>query len=357
MPDHKISDRGPDQPRPDLSVADAAREAAADQLLPDQGTSSSTCPHPPAVSRCEEGWCTMPPGCFQMGSPTGEKCRDKTDEDQHQVTLTHSFELGATEVTHERYRAVMGYSPKKNCTGDNCPADGIGWYEAAAYCNRLSSLRGVPSCYQCSGKGSTLSCKVSVAYAGGKLYKCPGYRLPTEAEWEYAYRGRTTTAYYNGASTQCSGKDPKAELIGQYQANTTGKVQPVGKKAANPWGLVDMAGNVAEWTNDLYTAKLGTGPVTDPTGLPSGKTYTLRGGAAASLAPGLRAAARLGASATGFPTRGFRCARTLCESRLYDNFVTHSTKWSGGSLVVNKASGSTIPVIQNGIHRHAVVGK
>jgi len=139
-------------------------------------------------------------GTFKMGSPAAEKCH-YTDEEQHDVTLTHDFEIQTTEVTQAQFKALMSYNPSvfKSC-GDNCPVEKVKWYEAAAYCNALSAKIGYAQCYTCTNSGTMVTCTWAVGYENEKTYKCPGYRLPTEAEWEYAYRAGTQTAYYNGAN-------------------------------------------------------------------------------------------------------------------------------------------------------------
>jgi formylglycine-generating enzyme required for sulfatase activity len=146
------------------------------------------------------------------------------------------------------------------------------------------------------------------------MYACPGYRLPTEAEWEYAYRAGTATAFYNGPSTSklcgdCLQKDKNVDLIGWYCANSTKKAHPVAEKRPNAWGLYDMAGNEMEWCNDWYQHGLESKPVIDPWGA----TYSIlgrvvRGGAYVHEARMLRAACR-GGKFKG--VAGYRCVRTI----------------------------------------------
>jgi len=255
-----------------------------------------------------------------MGSPTSEPCRDG-NEDPHPVTLTHGFEISDHEVTQAEIQALMSYNPSyfgpngagADC-GTSCPVEKVNWYEAAAYCNALSVQKGLTKCYDCNGSGASVTCSEAAAYTGKNVYTCPGYRLPTEAEWEYAYRAGTTTAYYNGPndSTKCyTCSDANADAIGWYNCNAGSTTHPVGQKQANAWGLYDMAGNVWEWTHDWYQSSLGSSPVTDPVGSGS-SSRVVRGGNWLNLAYSMRAANRFGyAPASRTDTRGFRCSRVL----------------------------------------------
>jgi formylglycine-generating enzyme required for sulfatase activity len=155
-------------------------------------------------------------------------------------------------------------------------------------------------------------CTVATAYQGAAIYTCPGYRLPSEAEFEYASRAGSTASLSNGEVTVCIGKsDPKADLIGWYKNNSQNKTHPVGQLATNGWGLRDMAGNVWEWMHDPYVSNLGSGAQVDPM-QPSAPGQAVRGGSYASDAGDLRSAARSGAVATASGSDlGFRCVRTL----------------------------------------------
>ena len=239
------------------------------------------------------------PGTFKMGSPGEDACRVKGEPEQISVTLAHKFEIQSTEVTQDQFHAVMGYDPENFITscGGTCP-EHVSWHEAAAYCNALSLKAGLMVCFKCSGLGPNVRCEETTVTTGMGIYACKGYRLPTEAEWEYAYRAGTTTAYYSGVNDQslcssCSTKDTNADKIGWYCGNSGSVLHPVGQKTANAWGLYDMAGNVSEWCDDEYHSKT-----------------VLRGGAWWSRPKHIRAAS----SGSGSPTShqsGFRCSRTV----------------------------------------------
>jgi formylglycine-generating enzyme required for sulfatase activity len=169
-------------------------------------------------------------------------------------------------------------------------------------------------------KGSDIECVVVSDYSDDKIYSCPGFRLPTEAEWEHAYRAGTATATYVGSVDvglcgDTQKVDPGLAQIAWYAANSNGAPHShaEGLKQPNAWGLYDMAGNVAEWCHDYLQKDLGSASVVDPVGQVIGAaTRVLRGGSWASAAGGLRAAARETRIDTDTSDRvGFRCARTL----------------------------------------------
>ena len=279
------------------------------------GVCKAGCAHQPVVNRCRTDgqglkWCSVPSGCYKMGSPSTESCR-YSKETQRDVTLTHKFEIQSTEVTQDQFYKVMGYKPWKfTSCGGTCPVEQVSWYEAAAYANALSAKAGLTKCYTCSGSGSSVTCQETTATQGKSIYSCKGYRLPTEAEWEYAYRAGTTSVFYNGGITSCTGKDPNLEKIGWYDQNSSSTTHPVGKKTPNAWGLYDMAGNVFEWCHDWSTTYPSTS-VSDPVGT-SGSSRVSRGGSWLYSARYCRAAFRDGTSPGIRDDHiGFRLARSV----------------------------------------------
>jgi formylglycine-generating enzyme required for sulfatase activity len=211
-------------------------------------------------------------GTFQMGSTSGG---DNDERPVHSVTVK-SFYMGKYEVTQKEWVEIMGSNPS-NWKGDNLPVERVTWYEVIEYCNKRSLREGLTPAYR--GSGDSVSCDLNAS----------GYRLPTEAEWEYAARGGAKGAYltyeYSGSNS--------VESVGWYTENSGGRTHPVGMKLPNDLGLFDMSGNVWEWCWDWY-GDYAPGARTDPTGPASGSIRVLRGGGWNSSAGYLRSAFRDG---------------------------------------------------------------
>ena len=254
-----------------------------------------------------EGWALIPSGTYLQGSPEGEEDRYFAEGPQREVTITREFYLKSTPVTQGEWEVLMGTEPPGNggC-GDDCPVVSVNWWSALAYGNALSQADDYERCYEladCNGTPGVegYSCG-SVTFAG---LDCTGYRLPTEAEWEYALRAGSLGPRYG-----------EIDAIAWYVDNSDGSIKPVGLKEPNNWGLYDMLGNVAEWTWDWYDENAyRDGNVTDPLGPPGPVTGTLRvyrGCSAFSTTDNCRAAVR---GAVGPANRrdfvGFRLARSV----------------------------------------------
>jgi formylglycine-generating enzyme required for sulfatase activity len=234
----------------------------------------------------------IPAGSFEMGSRRG-------DEGPVHTVRIDSFLMDRTEVTQAEYERIgkaEGFSNLSHFRGLDLPVEQVTWPQAARFCNARSRLEGLKSCYN----EDTGECD----------FDADGYRLPTEAEWEYACRAGTTGDYSFGNEARQLGD------FGWLADNAGKKTHPVGQKKPNPWGLFDMHGNVAEWCQDVFDREYyKSSPESNPHGPADGKEYVLRGGSWKSPADALRSSARLGES-PGFSDAclardaiGFRCVR------------------------------------------------
>ena len=214
------------------------------------------------------------PGTFMMGSPEDELGRDDEKETLHQVTLTKAYWLGKYEVTQAQYEAIMETNPSR-FKGADLPVEMVSWSDAKEFCNKLTEIE----------------------KESGRLPEGYEYTLPTEAQWEYACRAGTTTAFNNGTNIPSADQRseepcPNLDEVGWYKYNSNRTTHPAGQKLPNAWGLYDMHGNVMEWCSDVYWSTYPSSPVTDPTGADSGSYVVVRGGCWASSASGCRSASR-----------------------------------------------------------------
>jgi formylglycine-generating enzyme required for sulfatase activity len=233
----------------------------------------------------------VPAGSFMMGSNTG----DDDEKPAHNVGIA-GFYMDRYEITQKAYESLMGTNPSK-FKDPQKPVERASWLSAIKYCNMRSIKEGLQPCYNLQ----TAECNFSAK----------GYRLPTEAEWEYACRAGTTGDFSFG--------DNPTELAANawLKSNSGQSTHPVGQKPPNRWGLYDMYGNVAEWCNDRYGEKEYTAKATDnPRGPANGNERVLRGGSWRGAADRCRSSAR--ASETpgladvcfGYEAYGFRCVRS-----------------------------------------------
>jgi len=190
-----------------------------------------------------------------MGSPSNESGRNSNEGPQRQVTVS-SFYIAEFPVTQAEYQVVMEANPS-HFKDSNLPVEQVSWFDAIEYCNKRSIREGFTPVYSRTGDIVIWNRQAN------------GYRLPTEAEWEYACRAGTKTPFYSGTLV---------DEAGWYRGNSGQKSRPVGEKLPNDWGLYDMHGNVLEWCwdwLDYYPSE----NETDPFGPETGTQRVYRGGA------------------------------------------------------------------------------
>jgi formylglycine-generating enzyme required for sulfatase activity len=236
----------------------------------------------------------IPAGSFEMGNRHG---RDE-EKPAHKVWID-AFLMDRHEVTQAEYEKlgrIEAFPNPSHFTGPDLPAEQVTWPQAARMCNARSRLEGLKPCYN----EDTGACD----------FEASGYRLPTEAEWEYACRSGTLSDYSFGSEPRQLGD------YAWFADNSTKKTHPTGQKRPNPWGLLDMHGNVAEWCQDAFDpGYYKSSPEKNPCGPTEGNEFVLRGGSWKSPADALRSSYRIGET-PGFSDAclardaiGFRCVR------------------------------------------------
>ena len=244
----------------------------------------------------------IPAGTFQMGSPPDEPCREM-DETLHTVTLTQGFYIAPTEVTEKLWDNVMG----SGASTSQLPKGWVTWDDAIVFCNQLSLKENLTPAYVINGTDGDVTWNRAAN----------GYRLPTEAEWEYACRAGNQAAFCNGPITDIDILDPQLDLnldqVGWYLRNSGGDLHDVGQKSPNAWGLYDMHGNVYEWVWDGYRPDYEDLPSEDPVyDVQRGNHRVIRGGRMSYFAWACRSANRhyYGRAYYCTPWIGFRPVRS-----------------------------------------------
>jgi sulfatase modifying factor 1 len=271
-----------------LLVPGCERTPGTDGPKPSKGSPGQNASLSPKAPGAPAGMVRIPGGRFQMGD------NQEVDAKPHPVTVS-AFLMDETLVTQDQYEKAMGDNPSR-WKGAKNPVEQVRWSDAVRFCNKRSELEGLRPCYDL------------------KTWKCDfdadGYRLPTEAEWEYACRAGTTTAYFFGDD------DAKLGDYGWFDKNSGGHPRPVGQKQPNACGLFDICGNLWEWCNDFYRVDYySESPSTDPKGPDAGQTKVVRGGAWRFSAQRCRSGYRYNENpgyadvCFGYDIYGFRCVR------------------------------------------------
>jgi formylglycine-generating enzyme required for sulfatase activity len=253
-----------------------------------------------AQSRSPDDFVLIKGGTFTMGSPAQEPERGQ-DETQHRVTVS-DFYIAKSSVTQREYRELMGANPSE-FKADNFPVENVTWLDAVRYCNERSARERLTPAYTIQGNNVAWNRTAN------------GYRLPTEAEWEYACRAGTTTPFNTGSTIT----DEQANFYNHYGYNNNSsghtigayrqRTMPVNSFRANPWGLFDMHGNVSDWCWDWY-GEYGASAQTNPAGQAVGTLRINRGGGWNDFPKHIRSAYRAATPPdNGSYNIGFRLAR------------------------------------------------
>ena len=241
------------------------------------------------------------------------------EKPQRKVTISRPFYLGVYEVTQYEYRQVMNDNPSKFKDSELLPVEQVSWLDAVKFCNKLSERERRKPYYKIEDDAVTI--------LGGN-----GYRLPTEAEWEYACRPQspeTATKYPFGDD------DDDLSSYAWFDKNSDGKTHPVGQKKPNRWGLYDMQGNVWEWCQDWYSDKYYTfAPESDPPGPASASLRVFRGGGWAA-SPGT--AARRTAAGTCRRSGAIAWVSAWPQTSNRAKLASNRLPWSGGRSRGRKA--------------------
>ena len=295
---------------------------------------------------------SIPAGAFEMGSLLSEDGHSRK-ENQHTVRISRAFHVGMTEITQGDYESVMRTNPSEfsgtepassrvsGTETSQLPVENVSWYDAVEFCNKLSSQEDLKEYYGLTeierDKGSIKSAVVTLI--GGA-----GYRLPTEAEWEYACRSRTTTSYHAGETVSLLAQ---AGWYGGQKApigNSQQRPHSVAQKAANGFGLFDMHGNVSEWCQDWYDdSSYDRLSPNDPAGPATGTSRVVRGGSWNDVALNCRSARRDSRPAMKRSNEiGFRVVRSVQQPRPQNPVGIAPYR-----IVIDLRDGGTVDVFNN----------
>ena len=269
------------------------------------------------------------PGTFTMGSQTSEPGRYSTTdifsgnsirkyEEQFQVTLSKGFYMSKYVVTQEQYLTVMGINPSSHTTAltgesvSRLPVEMVSWFDTIEFCNKLSEREGLTPVYTMTDRTPATGHPITASTVTAN-WNASGYRLPTEAEWEYACRAETITAFYWGSNyintAQANYNGTAIDANNTTAGTNVGRTREVGKYEPNPWGLYDMIGNVWEFCWDLYGNYPSISQI-DFSGASEGTHRTLRGGSFDNGGRDVRTACRsIGAPNTARHNHSFRVVR------------------------------------------------